>query len=199
MGPDGPREDIQRAIEATGCKVRPDPARGGFYSVDCPSFAARAELVSALAWRDALHDGAVRALAMGLAYPLADKRPESLARCIHRAVRDRVHYVGEAGDIIQDPIATWDFAMGDCDCHARLVLALLRSLGVECELVGFTSGRTAMRPNPAGPEIQHAVACWQRAPGEFIWLETTLPDAEFGEHPIAAAERLFADRRDLRP
>ena len=195
MGPDGPREDIARAIAATGCRLREDPARGGFYLVDCPSFQARAELVDAMAWRDALHDGEVRALALGIVRDLPELGAESVARRVHQAVRDRVRYVGEAGDIIQDPVVTWDFAAGDCDCHSRCVLALLRSLGVDCCLVGFTVDSDER--SDGGPEVLHACACWRRAPDDLVWLETTLPGAEFGEHPKAAAARLFSNREDL--
>jgi transglutaminase-like putative cysteine protease len=196
MGPDGPREEIQRAIEASGCKVRADPVRGGFYSVDCPTYQARAEVVNLLAWRDGLYRGDVYELGRELVRYLPDKRPELLARRIHQAVRDRVHYVGEAGDVVQDPIDTWEWAMGDCDCHTRLVLALLRSLGVECALWPFTDEDE--RPGPGGRHVKHVCGVWECRPGAFVWMETTLPGAQFGEHPRAAAERLFAHRTDLR-
>lgn len=194
MGPPGPREEIQAAIEHTGCRVRPDPARGGMYAVDCPTFESRAELLDALAWRDALHDGAVRMLALDVTRELSALDAESIARAVHAAVRDRVRYVGEAGDMIQDPISTWYYAAGDCDCHARLVLALLRALGVRALLCGFVVDGAAPE---GGPDVRHAVACWERSPGDFVWMETTLA-ASFGEHPMDAAERLFVVREDLR-
>lgn len=194
MGPPGPREEIQAAIAHTGCALRPDPARGGLLAVDCPTFEARAELVDALAWRDAMHDGEVRRLALELTRDLRKLDAESVARRIHQVVRARMRYVGEAGDVVQDPITSWHYAAGDCDCHARLVLALLRALGVRAVLCGFTVDGPA---GEGGPEVRHACATWERAPGDYVWLETTLA-AEFGEHPMAAAARLFADRADLR-
>jgi len=204
MGPDGPREEIQRAIQATGCELRPDPARGGFYCVDCPTYQARAELVDALAWRDGLHDGAVRELALAITRHLPSLDPESCARAVHAAVRDRIRYVGEGGDMIQDPIYTWENAAGDCDCHARLVLALLRSLGVDCAFCGFETEHRShaggYAANDGGPFVAHAVATWRRNPGEFVWLETTIPGAAFGEHPQAAADRIFRPAEsDARP
>lgn len=193
MGPLGPREEIAAVLAETGCVLRPDPARGGFYLVDCPSYVARAQALDAMAWRDALHDGAVRLLALELCRGLQRLDPESIAREIHAAVRDQVRYVGEAGDMVQDPIVTWYERAGDCDCHARLVLALLRSMGVPAVLVGFEVPNTG----EGGPQVRHAVATWERAPGDCVWMETTL-GAAFGEHPIAAARRLFAGRADLR-
>jgi len=193
VGPIGPREEIQAAIQHTGCRVRLDPASGGMVAIDCPTYEARAALVDAMAWRDAFQDGAVRLLALDLTRDLAALDPEGIARRIHAAVRDRVRYVGEAGDVIQDPIVTWELAAGDCDCVARLILALLRALAVRGALCAFLVDGS----DEGGPEVRHACATWERGPDDFVWLEATLP-AEFGEHPLAAAERLYSDRADLR-
>jgi hypothetical protein len=196
MGPRGPREEIQEAIDATGCKVREDPARGGMFQVDCPDYDARAALVEALAWRDAGSDGEIRLLALELTRELPELRShEPIARTIHAAVRDRVRYVGECGDMIQDPMVTWNYAAGDCDCTARLVLALLRSLKVPCVLVGLpVRGRDAV-------EISHVCPAWQREDdGLLFWLETTIPCADFGEDPREAAARWYGPRaRAQRP
>jgi transglutaminase-like putative cysteine protease len=195
MGPIGPREEIQAAIEHTGCRVRSDPARGGMVAIDCPTYEARAALVDAMAWRDAFQDGAVRLLALDLTRDLASLADhEGVARRIHAAVRDRVRYCGEAGDVIQDPIVTWELAAGDCDCVSRLILALLRALGVKGALCAFLVDGGE---GGGGPEVRHACATWERGPDDFVWLEATLP-AEFGEHPMDAAARLYSDRTDLR-
>jgi transglutaminase-like putative cysteine protease len=195
MGPEGPREAIQRAIEHTGCRVRHDAARGGMLLIDCPTYEARAQLVDVFAWRDAFHDGALRLLALELAHDLPAFADEAIARRIHARVRDRVRFIKEAGDCIQDPLVTWGYAAGDCDCSTRLVLALCRSLGVQVELVAFL----VRAEGAGGDEVRHACPAWQRAPGELVWMETTLPGAQFGEHPVTAARRLFArDRPDLR-
>lgn len=192
MGPDGPREDIQRAIARTGCRVRPDPARGGMFLVDCPTYSARADLVDIFATRDAHHDGAVRILALELTHDLPRDEDEPIARRIHARVRDRIRYRKEAGDCIQDPLVTWRYASGDCDCMTRLVLALCRTMGLEVELARFM---TRGRAPGGGDEVQHVCPVWR---GQ--WMETTLPTpgAEFGEHPYAAARRLFSNRADLR-
>jgi len=197
LGPIGPRDEIQAAIQHTGCRVRSDPARGGMVAIDCPTYEARAALVDAMAWRDAFQDGAVRLLALDLTRDLptlADH--EQIARRIHAAVRDRVRYVGEAGDVIQDPLVTWELAAGDCDCVARLILGLLRSLAVPCALCAFLVDGS----DEGGPEVRHACATWERGPADFVWLEATLA-ADFGEHPLDAAARLFGAsnaRPDLR-
>lgn len=189
MGPRGPREEIQEAIDATGCVVSEDPARGGLFHVDCPDHNSRAALVEAMAWRDSHGDGDVRLLALDITRELPELRShEPIARLVHAAVRDRVRYVGECGDMIQDPMVTWNYAAGDCDCSARLVLALLRSLKVPCVLVGLPV------QGIDGVEISHVCPAWQREDdGLLYWLETTIPCAEFGEDPRDAADRWFGD------
>lgn len=192
MGPIGPREELRAIVAGTGCRVREDSATGGLM-VDCPSYAARARMLDARAWADALYDPAVRMLALAITRDLPELDAESIARTVHAAVRDRVRYVGEAGELIQDPIVTWEMAAGDCDCQTRLVLGLLRSLGVGAALVGFEVDGTGL----GGVEVRHACPTWERGPGDLVWMETTLP-ARFGEHPLDAAERLGAQRTDLR-
>jgi len=193
MGPIGPREDIQRAIAGTGCVLRPDPASGGMLAIDCPTFEARAELVDIFAWRDAYYDGDLHLLAREITRRCPPDA-ESFARTIHAEVRDRIRFVEECGDKIQESLVTWNLAAGDCDCHARLVLALLRSLKIQACLVGFLVDGAG---SVGGPEVKHAAPTWERTPGDFVWMETTLP-ARFGEHPLDAAERLFVQREDLR-
>jgi transglutaminase-like putative cysteine protease len=193
MGPPGPREEIQAAIAATGCVLRDDPIRGGLACVDCPSYRSRAELVDVLAWRDARYDGRIRQLATAIARGVrldGDRIGEQARLCaaVQNAVASRVRYLGEAGDVIQDAWTTWETALGDCDCQARLVLALLRALGVPCDLIAFHRGES----------ILHVCAAW-RAPQGRSYLETTLgPAVQLGEHPYLAKLRLGAnDRRDL--
>lgn len=189
MGPPGPREAIEAAIRATGCVLRDDPIRGGLAAVDCPTYLGRAELVDALAWQDARYDGRIRELALAIAARVAGSPPPSLelARAVQRAVSGRVRYIGEAGDMIADAWSTWSRGLGDCDCQARLVLALLRALGVGCVLVAFHHGE----------EIRHVCAGIEDPSGR-IYLETTLgPAVQFGEHPYRAKLRLGAQRSDL--
>ena len=193
MGPPGPREEIQAAIAATGCVLRDDPIRGGLACVDCPSYRSRAELVDVLAWRDARYDGRIRELALEIASGVhftGERLRDQirLATAVQQAVAARVRYLGEAGDIIQDAWTTWSRALGDCDCQARLVLALLRALGLPADLIAFHKGE----------QILHVCAAW-RGPRRREYLETTLgPLVQFGEHPYAAKLRLGAhDRRDL--
>jgi hypothetical protein len=192
VGPEGPREQIQRAIQSTGCQLRADPERGGYYQADCPSYQARAKIVDLLAWKDALYDGNVHELAHAITADLPTLDPESVARRVHQVIRDQIRYAGEAGDMIQHPIQTWNQRAGDCDCHARLVLALLRSLGVDCDFCGFENDEKT--DAPGGPFVDHAVAMWRRNPGDFVFMETTVPGAEFGEHPQAAFRRLFTQQ-----
>lgn len=192
MGPRGPREEIADQIRATGCVVRTDPIRGGMIAVDCPNYRARCDLVDAMAWRDAMYDGSVRMLALELLADLPSHDAESIARRVHAAVCHRVRYLGEAGDQIQEPLVTWTYGLGDCDCQARLVLALCRSVGVPVSCVGWL-GRDAQ-----GEYVRHVVGAFQ-GPRGLRYMETTLgPHCAFGEHPLRAAERLgLMTREDL--
>lgn len=194
MGPPGPREAIAAAIRQTGCVLRDDPIRGGLGAVDCPSYLARAELVDVLAWRDARYDGRIRQLALEIARGATLGRGRhvdaaELAIEVQKAVARRVRYLGEAGDVIQDAWTTWSTGLGDCDCQARLVLALLRAYGLDADLIAFHRGEA----------IQHVCAALRGPRGQRHYLETTLgPGVGFGEHPYTAAIRLGAhERRDL--
>lgn len=185
--PPGPREAIAAAVARTGCRLRPDPELGGFRAVDCPDYHARAALVDALAEYDARYDGRIRRLGLELVARVRDPRNRrELAALIQRAVQERVRYIGEAGDQIQDAWTTWSYGAGDCDCQTRLVLAIARALGLPVHLCKF------VKPDGA---IAHVCAALDGAPPTF--LETTLA-ARFGEHPYAAARRLNANRTDLR-
>ncbi len=194
MGPPGPREAIEAAIASTGCVVRPDPERGGFVAVDCPSQQARAELVDVMAWEDALYDGRIRQLALAIADVAAERRhragpvsgPE-LASEVQLQVASRVRFIGEAGDQIQDAWTTWAIRWGDCDCQTRLVLALLRSVGIEVQSVGFRRDDGT---------VAHICAALPSRTGPW-YLETTLgPAVMIGEHPYEAARRLGVTARD---
>lgn len=192
MGPRGPREEIADLVRSCGCEVRHDPARGGFVAVDCPDYRSRAELVDALAWSDAHYDGDVRMLALSIVAGLPSLDPESIARAIHAAVASRVRYVGEAGDYIQDPIVTWTYALGDCDCQTRLVAALCRSLAIPCRVVAW------LARDGEGEWVRHVVACYDGGRRGLVYMETTLgPGCMFGEDPERAALRLGAARADL--
>jgi hypothetical protein len=197
--PPGPREAIQAAIARTGCVLRHDPITGGLAAVDCPSYAARAEIVDALAWRDARYDGRIRQVALELldASPVkhwardrGGVAPSALARAMQGAVARRVAFVGEAGDVIQDAWTTWASAWGDCDCQARLVLALCRALGLTVALVAFER---------RDGSIAHVCAAHVTPHGPKF-LETTLGPrgAVYGMHPYAIARMLKSEREDLR-
>lgn len=189
MGPPGPREELAAELAAIGCEVRGDPLSGGAFQVDCPDALTRAQVVSIAAWADARYDARVRALALDL-LPAGELSPESVAAAFQREVAARVRYIGEAGDFVQNPIVTWEYAAGDCDCHTRLMLALLRSVGISCSPLAFVT-QTEDEIN-----VPHILAVLERRGERPTYLETTLgPAIELGEHPYQAARRLGATHR----
>jgi hypothetical protein len=78
-----------------------------------------------------------------------------------------------------------DLLAGDCDDHARLLVALAKAAGVEAELIFFE----------ADDQPAHVVAVMRDAQG-WWWAETTV-GAEFGEPPMDAVDRLQAAGVDL--
>jgi transglutaminase-like putative cysteine protease len=92
-------------------------------------------------------------------------------------VKDNIEFRGEAGETIQSPEATINLGAGDCDDHATLLAALLRSLGYQ------TDFRTvAMNDSP--DEYSHVYAVVQdKQTGQWIPLDTTVERAYPGWEP----------------
>lgn len=111
------------------------------------------------------------------------------AERVFRLVSDRVVFEREAGELFRSPRVTLATRRGDCDCQARLVVALLRASGVPARFVflGAPGG---------GP--RHVVAQAQTERG-WEWLETTVQGARFGEAPVTAAVRTGRVRDDVAP
>jgi len=93
---------------------------------------------------------------------------------LHGWVRDRILYTGEQRETFTHPVKVLRYGVGDCDDSARLLVAMLRSLGFRA--------RVELVP-PAH------VAAQVRYRGRWRWLETTIQAQPF-EHPMAAARRL---------
>ena len=92
-------------------------------------------------------------------------------------VKDNIEFRGEAGETIQSPEATIILGAGDCDDHATLLAALLRSLGYQ------TDFRTvAMNDSPDGYSHVYAVV-QDKQTGQWIPLDTTVERAYPGWEP----------------
>jgi hypothetical protein len=151
-------------------------------SLDCPNGWAGAKLLSCLADEDAATPGARdAALALRRDYP---EDAAFVAEVFRRA--RALRFDREAGEVFAMGSYTWDAGGGDCDDHARAVVALLRAGGIPARIAYL---------HPRGGDPTHAVAqAWTG--GAWRWLESTLP-ARMDEHPIAAARRLGHLRSDL--
>lgn len=113
---------------------------------------------------------------------------DAVAETIQNNVRDQILFVHEPLEKFQSARTTMRTRQGDCDCHARLVFALARALGIPTEIVffeGWDETEQAMVP-------VHAVTRLQDSAGNWQWAETTIP-AAYGEEPFAALERVGAE------
>jgi transglutaminase-like putative cysteine protease len=112
---------------------------------------------------------------------------DAFAAAVHANVQGWIRFAPEEGERFQSASTTMIEGVGDCDCHARLVHALMRAQGAESELRFFESE----------DEPVHAVAALGTSQGP-AWAETTIA-AAFGEHPQEAYRRLGLDRANTRP
>lgn len=172
---------IRRSAARAGCRVAALSARDvagarrSVGQVECPDGWGAARMLLALAEEDARTPGARE-----LALELRQRAPsdEEFAAEVHRFVKERVRFVREPGEVFQGGGYTLAAGAGDCDDHARLVYAIARAGGLRAGLAFLHSGQ--------GPTHAVAVLC---PGGACTWAETTV-DAELGEEPIAAAQRL---------
>lgn len=82
----------------------------------------------------------LRKLAVRLLNPLIGvKIPprdyDGQAARILKSVQNRVYYVNEPGEILQEPLLTWKLRYGDCDDLADLTAALMIAIGLEWRFV----------------------------------------------------------------
>ena len=196
-----PPSIMRRLAARVGCRVvrvqrlgEVAPGREGIgYEIECPSHAAKAKLLDALAWYDAQNDLSLRSFALDVRRAFGGG-PRDWAAVIHRLVRDTVAFQREPKETFQDSFLTLYYGAGDCDDVSRLVVALLRILGVRARLALLY--RKGLRTS-AGEDVPTHVSAQALLDGRWEWLETTLA-ARFGEHPVAAKRRLdAAGRSDL--
>jgi hypothetical protein len=126
--------------------------------------------------------------AMGLSDEGPTLSPELLGafvRALHFNVITQIKFRHEPVETFQSARLTMHLGAGDCDDHARLLVALARSAGVEAELVFFNDGEQPV----------HGVGLLRDA-DSWWWAETTI-NARFGEPPLEAIDRLKAEGVDL--
>lgn len=106
-------------------------------------------------------------------------------RALHFNVITQIKFRHEPVETFQSARETMKLGAGDCDDHARLLVALAKSAGVDAKLVFLEADA---QPAHVAPLLRDADAWW--------WAETTI-DARFGEPPLAALDRLVAAGVDL--
>lgn len=196
------RGDLERAAAAAGARLlstelvqRRDGTwtTAGRFAFDDPWAAAR--LLCILAEEDA-DDPDVQAWARAILQETADLYGTSpddptildaFAEAVHANVQQWIAFAPEEGELFQSADTTIIEGVGDCDCHARLVHALARSVGAPAQIVFFDRDG----------EPVHAVGTIGTSRG-MQWAETTI-GALFGEHPQTAYRRLGLDVDDERP
>lgn len=197
--------DLQAAAARSGLRVdwiEPVPVAGGGtelaagMSFDDPWASAR--LLVDLSEQDAA-DPVVQAWAYEMLSATAeaigeDSGPtilpelrDATARTIAANVQHAIRFVPEPLEKFQSARTTMRTGQGDCDCHARLVYALLRAIGVPVEFVFFEGDE----PSTGKVVPVHAVVRAQDSDGTWQWVETTI-GAEYGEEPHRALDRLRA-------
>ncbi len=181
--------DLKSAAEGAGCRVvsattMTDGARTWpVLTLECGDNAGAIRFLNRAAELDA-GDPTVRDLALRL----HAAHPNDFAPAVQAFVQRSVRFLREARETFQHALYTLSHAGGDCDDHARTVVALLRAVGERAQIVGV--------PNSRGQIVHVAPIVWDGK--GWKWVETTVR-AAFGEHPRAAAKRLglLGTRTDL--
>lgn len=127
----------------------------------------------------------VREIALRLRAAHVD--PIAFLRAVQCFVKASVRFVREVRETFQHTLYTLRHRAGDCDDHARAVVALALAGGQRGRVVGIRNARG---------DVSHVAPLVFDGKG-WHWAETTV-DARFGEHPRAAARRLgLAARPDI--
>lgn len=185
---------IRAAAARAGCRtmsVRPRLLPSGWALVGellCPDAAngdpwAPARLLVELAASDA-RDPEVRSI--GAAFRQVPARMRGAA--IQAWVKQRVSYHPPREDVQEFSGPDWALRTGTGSCPehgAALVGAIAHAAGLPSRLVFFTQDGIPV----------HVVAQLGTM-GRWAWAETTV-DARYGEHPVAAVDRLGLERADV--
>jgi transglutaminase-like putative cysteine protease len=181
-------EELAECAEAAGCRVLGRSMLDDgeevwpVFELDCGDNARAIRFLDRAADLDA-----GRAEVRDLALRLRAEHPTAMefGKAVQAFVKSAVAFVREVRETFQNTLYTLRRRAGDCDDHARAVVALTRAAGHVAHLVGVKNGRG--RIAHVAPLV-HDGRAWR-------WAETTV-DAFFGEHPRAAALRLgVANRR----
>lgn len=177
---------LVNAADCAGCRVlaksRLDLGDGSSIPVlqlECGDNATAIRFLNLAAIKDT-GDPEVRDLALRIlaAYP------DHLPQAVHAFVKCCVRFVREKQETFQHTKYTLRRRAGDCDDHARCVVALVLAGGGKARIVGVQNSKG---------KVAH-VAPQAFDDGAWRWAETTV-DARYDEHPRVAARRLGLDRK----
>jgi transglutaminase-like putative cysteine protease len=178
--------ELARTAESSGCRVisssRLDMGDGSSLPVlelECGDNVTAIRFLNRAAVKDT-GDPEVRDLALRL----LQAHPHEFPQAVHAFVKCAVRFVREKTETFQHPVYTLRRRAGDCDDHARCVMALVLAGGGKARVVGVPNSRGKVAH--VAPQVFHD--------GLWRWAETTV-DAAFGEHPRTAARRLGLHRR----
>lgn len=132
----------------------------------------------------AMYTDAIRALALQIVAPVAEKNALGEVQAVQTWVRDSIRYVLDAvgSETLQAPAVTLATRQGDCDDQTALVASLLSAIGHTTRIVavGMQPGRYAH------------VFCEARVAGKWMAVETT-EDWPVGRSPAGVVSRMTAD------
>lgn len=127
----------------------------------------------------------VRQWALAATRDCPDRDDRSQASAIYRAVKHNIRFRGEYSETVQTPLVTLQLQAGDCDDHATLIAALLRSIGIPARLETVSTDSTQ--------EFTHVFAlAGMRHAGRIVaWLpmDTTVSGAFPGWRPPAVTRQ----------
>lgn len=171
-----------RIARASGCKiVKSHKLHDGSWAhrVECRSHAAKVRFLANLAEFDSMTPDVRRAAEQIAAGATS---AEQQIDALHEYVQGRVVFTREPTETFSPTMHTIAVGAGDCDDSARALVALLRALGHDAGMGTLPDVQTGAVPRHVAAKV--------RTPAGWQWLETTLPGAHRGEHPLEAAKRL---------
>jgi len=123
----------------------------------------------------------IRAWALEATQDAQDRNDFELASALFHAVRRVVRFRGEFSETVQTPLVTLQLGAGDCDDHATLMVALLRSIGIPARFKTVATDPS----DPRNFNHVYALAGLRRGNKIVMWLpvDTTVPQAHPGWEP----------------
>ena len=125
------------------------------------------------------NDPIIKQIATKIATLSCDSGIVCHAKAVYYFVRDNIEYVADPVDFeyVEDPTEVLSSAGGDCESGTLLLASLMEAIGVDAELVFI--------PNHAFLRIKLDDALKKYKTGEWIYLDWTCKNCDFGEIPLS--------------